>query len=80
MHTKTTLLSEGSSSHVFLTEHPSFVMKVYKSFYSLKSRMKEVQILELLKGDHIVKLIEYTENYLILERLQNKDLFEIVKS
>lgn len=59
MHIKTTLLSEGSSSNVFLTEDPNYVMKEYKSFYSLMSRKKEVQILELLKCDHIVKLITY---------------------
>lgn len=33
MHKKTTLLNEGSSSHVYLTEDPKFVMKEYKSFY-----------------------------------------------
>lgn len=69
MHIKTTLLSEGSSSNVFLTEDSNYVMKEYKSFYSEQSRKKEVQILELLKCDSIVKLITSTDDYLILERL-----------
>ncbi|CAD8069610.1 unnamed protein product [Paramecium primaurelia] len=80
MNNKTTLLSEGSSSNVFLSEDPNYVIKEYKSFYSIQSRMKEVQILELLKSNHIVKLIMYTDNYLVLERLQTHDLFEVVKS
>ncbi|CAD8075203.1 unnamed protein product [Paramecium primaurelia] len=80
MHIKTTLLSEGSSSNVFLTEDPNYVMKEFKSLYPASLRQKEAQILELLKGEHIVKLITYTDNYLILERLQSHDLFEVIKS
>lgn len=42
MHSKTTLLSEGSSSNVFLTEDPNYVMKEYKSLYPTLLRLKEV--------------------------------------
>ncbi|CAK80415.1 unnamed protein product (macronuclear) [Paramecium tetraurelia] len=80
MHSKITLLSEGSSSNVFLTEDPNYVMKEFKSVHPTSSRLKEAQILELLKGEFVVKLITFTENYLILERLQSLDLFEVVKS
>ncbi|CAD8061744.1 unnamed protein product [Paramecium primaurelia] len=80
MHIKTTLLSEGSSSFVFLTEDPNYVMKEFKSMYPVLMRQKEAQILEVLKSEHIVKLTTFTENYLILERLRPQDLFEVVKS
>ncbi|CAD8080170.1 unnamed protein product [Paramecium sonneborni] len=80
MHIKTILLSEGSSSNVFLTEDPNYVMKEYKTMYPVQMRLKEAQILEIIRSDHIVKLITFTDNYLILERLQSYDLFEIIKS
>lgn len=38
MHIKTTLLSEGSSSFVFLTEDPNYVMKEFKSMYPVLMR------------------------------------------
>ncbi|CAK69945.1 unnamed protein product (macronuclear) [Paramecium tetraurelia] len=80
MHIKTTLLSEGSSSYVFLTEDPNYVMKVFKSIHPVQARIQEAQILEDLKSDHVVKLITFTDDYLILERLRPQDLFEVVKS
>ncbi|CAD8081591.1 unnamed protein product [Paramecium sonneborni] len=80
MHSKTTLLSEGSSSNVFLTEDSNYIMKEFKSIYPTQMRLKEAQILEFVRCEYIVKMITYTDNYLILERLQNQDLFEIIKS
>lgn len=41
MYIKTTLLSEGSSSNVFLTEDPNYVMKEFKSMHPVQMRLKE---------------------------------------
>ncbi|KAM3139985.1 hypothetical protein pb186bvf_007785 [Paramecium bursaria] len=74
-------LEEGSTSIVYLIEvdGKEKILKQFKNDYPAQRIQHEINILKQLEHPNIVRMEGYDENSIVFERLQNDDLFNMLR-